>query len=405
MHNQILSASAAVATAAFLALPNDASALSDLVLSVDCTNGQTVSRALSRPAVFDRRLVIVVQGTCTENVTIERDDVVLRAQTSGSGINAADPAKSAIDIISARRVELVDLSVASGRHGVRAIGGASVAIRGGAVRNAVRTGIYVLGGASALVDGSTIENHGGAGVQAEGGSITLTNSTVRANQFSGVTAFRGGQAKLGDIDDAGTVCCGNTIAENRLDGVTVADSASALLYGNVIERNGSTTRRWGILAVNESVANIRGGNEIRNNGSADGGGGVFARASTIRTGAGDAPLNPTTNEISGSFVGMLAELNASLDLRPGFSVTGNVLNGLTLNHGTRLRIEGTTISGNGQNGIFARGTSTVDVIGGANAVTANGAFGLLCIGNLTVYNGNNTGIVGNTVGDVSCTPY
>lgn len=405
MHSHILSTSAAVATAAFLALPNDASALGDRVLNVDCAMGQTVSRALSRPTVVDRRLVVVVQGTCTENVTIERDDVVLRAQTAGSGINAADPENAAIDIVGARRVELLDLSVASGRHGVRAIGGASVTIRGGAVRDAVLNGIYVVGGASALVDGSTIENHGRAGVQAEGGSITLTNSTVRANQFSGVTAFRGGQVQLGNVDGAGTVCCGNTIEGNRLDGVTVADGATVILYGNQIQGNGVTTGRSGILAVNESVVNLRGGNVVRNNGSPTGGSGVFARASTVRTGAGDAPLSPITNEISGSLVGILSELNASLDLRPGLSVVNNLLNGLTLNHGSRLRLQGTTISGNGQNGIFARGTSTVDVVGNENAVTANGAFGLLCLGALTVYNGNNAGIMGNTFGEVNCTPY
>lgn len=404
MRIQILNKSAAVAIAAFLVYANDAAALSDLVVNVNCANGQTIEQALNRPTVFDRRLVIVVQGTCTENVTVERDDVVLRAHASGGGVNSADAAKSAIDINGAKRVALVDLSVAGGRHGVRATGGASFAIHGGAVRSAVLNGISVVD-ASASVDGSTIESNGRAGALAESGSITLTNSTVRANQFSGVTAFRGGQVKLGDVDDAGTVCCGNTITENTLDGVTVADSASALLYGNLIQGNGIPTGRFGILAVNESVVNLRGGNLIRNNGSATGGAGVFARASTIRTGRGDAPLSPTTNEISGSFVGMLAELNATLDLRPGLSVTGNVLNGLTLNHGTRLRIEGTTISANGQNGIFARGTSTVDVIGGANAVTANGGFGLSCIGPLTVYNGNTAGIFGNTVGDVNCTPY
>lgn len=405
MRTLIPTTTAAFAVAALLAVPNDAAALSDLVLNVDCANGQTIVQALKRPTVFERRLVIVVQGTCTENVMIERDDIVLRAHPAGGGVNAADAAKSAIDINGAKRVALEGLSVAGGRHGVRATGGASVAIQGGAVRDAVLNGIYVVGGASASVDGSTIENNGRTGVVAEGARITLTNSSVRANQFSGVTAFMSGQVQLGNVDDAGVVCCGSTIAENRLDGVTVADSASALLYDNKIQGNGSSTNRWGIIAVNESVANIRGGNVISGNGGATGGGGVFARASTIRTGAGDTPLSPTTNEISGSLVGILAELNATLDLRGGLSVTRNVLNGMTLNHGTRLRTEGTTISGNGQNGIFARGASTVDIIGGANSVTGNGGYGLLCVGTLSAYNGINTGIVGNTVGNVSCTTY
>lgn len=412
---QIRRTSAVIAVAAFVALPNDAAALSDLVLNVDCVS-QTIAQALKRPTLFDRRLVIVVQGTCTENVTIERDDIVLRAHSLGGGIVAADPEKSAVSVNGAKRVALDDLSIVGGHHGVNATGGASVSIRGGAVQGAALNGIYVGEGASASVDGSTIENHGQYGVLADGASVTLTSSTVRANQFSGVLVTRGGGMTLGNVNSAGRVCCGNTIASNRLDGVTVADSGSARLYGNTIQGNGSPTSRWGVLAVNESVARILGGNVISGNGGATGGGGVLVRASTIRTGAGDAPFSPTTNEISGNTTGILSELNATLDLRGGLRVTGSAFTGVRLNHGSRLRMENTTISGNGlppvpvfvvgQPGIFAGGASTVDIIGGGNVVTGNGMFGLVCMGVLSGYNGNNAGISGNLGGgEVSCNPY
>jgi Right handed beta helix region len=405
MRVMTVNTTAALAVAACLAWPTSASAVPDLVVNVDCTRGAGINRALDRPAPVDRRLVVIVSGTCTENVTIERDDVVLRAHASGGGVNAADSAKSAIDINSAKRVALEGLTVVGGRLGVNATGGASVAIRGGAVRDAVWSGIYVGGGASASVDGSAVENHGGPGVLVEGASLALTNSTVRANQYSGVSVTRGAHARLGATDDAGVVCCGNTIQDNRIDGVTLADSASALLYGNIIQGNGKPTNRFGVLAVNESVANMRGGNVISNNGSATGGGGVFARASTIRTGAGDAPLSPTTNEISGNGSGVLGSSNSLLDLRGGLSITGNNFSGVVVDQGSRLRMQNGTISGNGAQGVFVVSGSSANFLGGSNVVVANGAFGLNCADGESHYSGYVGGISGNTAGDVSCTFY
>ncbi len=409
MRTQILSASAALAVAAFLAYPNDALALSNLVVTVDCASGARINQALSRPTVFDRRLVIVVQGPCIENVAIERDDVVLRAHASGGSIIAADLAKSAIDVNGARRVVLEGLSVVGGHHGVNASGGASVSIRGGAVRGAAQIGIYVGEGASASVDGSTIENHGQFGVLADGASITLTRSTVRANLFSGVLATRGGQVKLGDVDSGGVVCCGNTIADNTLDGVTVADGGSARLYGNTIQRNGSLTGRYGVLVVHESVVRMFGGNVISDNGSEFGGGGVLVRASTIRTGAGDVPLSPTSNEILGNKRwGIIAEINASLDLRGGLSVTRNPAGGVLLSHGSRLRTLESTISNNGRDGITAQFASSMEFLntasGTKNTVSGNARFGLGCFSE-SKYNGDVSGITDNPAGNVSCTGF
>jgi parallel beta-helix repeat protein len=400
----IPSTTAVLAVAAALAWPTAASALSDLVVNVDCASGGRISQALSRPTLFDRRLVVAVSGTCNENVVIERDDVTIRAQ-SGGGVSAADASKPAIVIDGARRVALEGLSVVGGLHGVQVTGGAAAAIRSSAIRSSARVGVLAERGASVVVDGSTIENHGRVGVSADGASAMITGSTVRGNGLYGVASNRGGSATLGDLDSAGNVCCGNTIENNTFDGVLVAESSSAVLYGNVIQGNGTTTSRFGVLAVRQSSVVLRGGNLVRQNGSATGGGGVFARASTINTGPGDTPVSPPTNEISGNTFGVQGAVNSMVELRGGVSVTGNIFTGVVVDHGSRLRADGGTISGNGAHGIFAGRASSVEFFGGLSAVSGNTAFGLFCADGESSHSGNVVGITGNTAGQVSCTGF
>jgi len=400
------STTAALAVAASIAWPTTALALTDLILNVDCASGGRINQALSRPTLVDRRLVVVVSGSCTENVTIERDDVVLRAQGSGGGVSASDASKPAILINGARRVALEGLSVTGGLHGVLLTGGAAATIRGSAIRNAARTGVHIESGASAVVDASTIENHGQSGVTADGTRVTMTGSTVRGNGLSGVAALRGGSLFLG-ADNAGVVCCGNTIEYNAFDGVTLADSAGGALYGNTIQENGRNIPRFGILVTRASSLALRGGNLVRQNGTATGGGGIFvSAASAIRTGPGDTLFSPTSNEISGNTFGIQGTFNSILDLRSGVSVTGSTFTGVVVDTGARLRTDGSVITGNKAHGVFAARASSAEFVGSANVVSGNTAFGLFCQDVESSYVGNVGGISGNgQEPQVNCTGF
>ena len=408
MKLQISTITASFATAAILAWPTAASALKDLVIDVNCASGDRIARALDRPNVLDRRMVIVVNGNCNENVTIERDDVTLKAGTSGGGVTAADSSKPAVQINGARRVAVEGLGLTGGLHGVQAIGGAVVAIRAAAIRNAVQNGVFVFGSSTATIDGSTIENHGNSGVAVvAASSATMTGSTVKGNALYGVAASRGGSVLLGNFDAAGTVCCGNLIENNVFDGVLAAEASAVHLYGNTIQGNGTTTGRFGLLAVRQSSIVLRGGNVVRQNGSATGGGGAFARASTINTGPGDTPINPPTNDFSGNTFGVQGASNSLVELRAGVSVTGNRFTGVVADTGTTVRSDGSTITGNGAHGIFAQRDSSVELFGAITTVTGNTAYGLYCNDPETSYSGNVSQITGNTLGDVapSCTGY
>jgi hypothetical protein len=366
---------AALAVAASLAWPISAQALGDLVLNVNCTSGDRIASALGRLNVLDRRMVIVISGTCTENVTIERDDVVLRAQGSGGGVSAVDPSKPAILINGARRVLLEGLTVVGGLFGVQATDGASVTIRASSIGTAVRHGVYLQRGASGVVDGSTVEKNGQSGLVVEGSSITLMSSYVLKNAWSGVGVSHGSSAYLGS-DAGGNVCCGNEISDNTLDGVIVAYSSMVILNANLIERNA----RSGVLASDTSSIALRAGNVIRQNLLA---GGIFVRAaSSLRAGPGDLPLNVTGNEISGNTFGIQAVYNSNVDLRGGASVTGNTSTGVYVYSGSNFRTDGSTITGNGtQNngpGIFVTHGSSAEFFGSNNIISNTGAYDFDC---------------------------
>jgi hypothetical protein len=396
---------AVLAIAASLAWPSSASALTDLILNVDCASGARIGQALNRPTLFDRRLVVVVSGTCVENVTIERDDVILRSQGTG-GVSAADPSKPAILINGARRVALEGLSVVGGLHGVQATRGASVTIRTSHVRSAVRNGALIDMSSSAVVEASTMESNGEAGIAALASAVTMTGSIVRGNTFYGVWASRGASAILGGTDTVGNVCCGNTIENNTLDGVLVNESSSAEVFGNIIQGNGTVAGRIGVNAVRGSSVQLRGGNVVRYNGNTTGaGGGVFASAAAVRVGPLDYPVNPPTNQIYGNTVGFFTQMGGLLDLRSGVSVTGNTVGGVVVDTGSRLRLENGTISSNGNNGIFAQRGSGVDLVG-VNVVNDNANYGLYCADGESSFSGPVGGIMGNRgTQQVSCTGY
>lgn len=407
MRLQISATTASFATAALLAWPTAASALKDLVIDVNCASGDRIERALDRINVLDRRMIIVINGTCSENVVIERDDVTLKAGGSGGGVSAADATKPAIQVNGARRVLLENLTVVGGLHGVHVTAAGAATVRNSVVRSAASNGVLVDGGSSALVDGCTVENNGGSGVAALRAGAAVHGSTVRGNGLYGVLSANAASVRLGNIDSAGNVCCGSLVENNTFDGVLVADAAAALLYGSTIQGNGTTNSRWGVLAVRHSSVVLRGGNIVRQNGSATGGGGVFARASTVNTGTGDTPINPSSNEITANTFGILTQGNSNVDLRGGARITASRFSGLVLDTGSALRTDGTTISGNGAHGIFAQRDAAVELIGSGNVVAGNTGFGLNCADPETSYTGNTSQITGNTGGDVapSCTGY
>ena len=137
-----------------------------------------------------------------------------------------------------------------------------------------------------------------------------------------------------------------------------------------------------------------------------GGGGAFVRASSLRTGQGDQPVIPQTNEFSGNTTG-IATNTANLELGGGVVISGSKFDGVDLDQGTRMRANGIAITNNNGNGIRLTSASGVQLNGNGtnNIVTKNTLAGLQCIDAGSHYAGNTSGITDNTAGDVNCLPF
>jgi len=406
MDSRFCSGIAAVCVIALVASPAALASHSDKnkTISVNCDSGRQLGEALDRRDDADRGLTVVVTGTCTENVTIERDDVVLRADPSGATISAPDASRPAIRVDGARRVALEGLVVQGGRDGVLFTDAATGTLRVVTVRNAAHDGVSIERGSNVAVDASLFESNGRAGMSVDASHATITGSTSRYNSYYGVFLLMGASAVLGAHNDAGDVCCGNTIVNNRSDGVLVTQESVADLFGNDIENNGAAVNRFGVLASTGGTVWLRGGNVISHNGGAAGGGGAYVRGGILRAGGGDVPLNPPTNDITANRSGILTGESAFVELKDA-NVSGNSFTGILLDHGTRARLEANTISSNGGHGLFVSRNSSASFLGAGNTVSGNGAFGLYCADGESSFSGNTIGVAGNGAGNVNCTGF
>ena len=375
-------------------------------VNADCDREQSIGKALT---LGDERkpLVVIVQGMCTEHVTIARDDVTLQGHPAGGAVMGPDPSQNTILIDGARRVVIENLSVSGGRNGVAGVGGAAFTLRNSVIQNSNLNGIAVRNNSQAIIDGNVVEGHARDGLQVVGSNATITANTIRNNRRYGILVFESGSALIGLTDSE--VPAGNVIEQNDLDGIEVVHASSATLYANTIRNNGAVAGRFGVLAVANSVIRLLGLNTITSNGNGTFGGGAYVRSSTLFVGKGDSVVTPNNNNISSNAgPGILAEENATLDLRDGLTVTSNMNAGVVLNHGSRLRILNTTVSGNSLSGIFLSLASSARFLTPAAVVTGNGFWGLLCSDGEGSYTGNISGISGspgNPSGAVNCTGF
>jgi len=219
------------------------------------------------------------------------------------------------------------------------------------VRGNGNHGVSIYQGSRGLVQGSLVENNARDGVRIEGSAGTVIGSQVRGNGRYGVASLNSGSARLGITDaGTGTPTSGNTIENNTLEGVHLVGASSAWMFGNTIQGNSTTNGRFGILAVEGSAVRFVGRNTVQANGSIVGptvGGGIFLRASGLYVMKGDFDITPNFNIIQNNTGdGIQAIENSTVELRDGVTVSGHTNNGVLLLHGSRMRAQGTTITGN-----------------------------------------------------------
>ena len=376
------------------------------VKKVNCTKGQTITRALQGLDFIP--ITIQVKGTCSENVTIDRDDVTLKADPLGGTVIGFNPNEPTISVRAFRTV-IDGLTISGGRVGIAVRGGAT--IRDCTVQNTGVVGISFFHGGNGTVDNCTVQSSGGHGVSIEGGSATVINSDISSNTFAGIVVSVSGSARIGMTDT--NLYAGNTISNNQGSGIIISTSGSANIGANTISGNGTNPNSlfglFGVL-ISSASATLVGNNSITGNS----GSGVLVERSAVRIGNPSFGLsitnvitgNGTTLVLNAATGGVFGTQGSSLQIQ-GATINGNTGNGVFLLFQSNARIYDSTVANNSGNGIFLVQGAALLLQDPAVIVTGNTQFGLQCGGNEASFSGNVSGISGNTVGDVSggCTGF
>lgn len=372
----------ALIAGAFLSNPVAAANSEPRTVTVNCSAGKTLAKALER-GNEDRPLLVLVRGTCNENVTIDRDDVTLRGEAGFAGaIAGLDAALDTLTILSSR-VAVEDLVISGGRNGIVSGGAGRLAVRGTTVQSTGRTGIVVGSSSGATIDGSTIQLNPRDGVSIEGSQATVINSTVSQNGRVGIFVGTASAVRIG-IDNQNNAAA-TTVSQNGANGINVFMGA-ALIANTSITQNGadpaSSAGRAGI-GVTQGTADIAGSNTISNNA----GQGVFARSSTVQIGNTSFAF-PSANTISanGSAAqpgGVFGLLGTSFVIRDAV-ISGNQGFGVGLSTRSQAQLFGSQITGtvaaggNPGDGIRVFFGSALTPFTPPSVVSGNAGAGLLC---------------------------
>jgi len=331
---------------------------------VDCGNGDKLGDALDQFADRSEPVVFVVEGTCDEQVQIDRDNVTLKIASPGDGVRG-------LALNEVRGIQLWGLAIGSGGlHATASTFHAHTShVSGG------NTGIWLDTNSVGFVDmGSSVENASQTGVMVGSGStLTMSDGSITGNSMTGLTVRGGTEATLSNVQITGNG-----------SGVEIQWGGSANLNGCTVDNNQGQGVHSG------GAANIVGG-EVVDNGSS----GVTAQQ-------GDANLQNTrvaTNQ-NGGVIGMNG---ARLTLQGTTVVEHNHGDGLALMIGSSAEIQdAVVIQSNDGNGVNVRDNSVVSSSSAAQVVN-NGGWGFWCTSNALISGFGGVGTVtGNGAGQVGC---
>lgn len=384
----------------------------DRTVTVDCASGDTIARALTRG---DERksLTILINGTCSENVVINRSDIKLAAAATGATVAGPDATLDTVRVTGSR-VTIDGITVTGGLNGIAADGAAGLIVQNTVVQGTGRTGIVYAHGASGIVDTVSVAGNPRDGIAIDAASATVINSQVAQNTRHGVGVFTNGSARLG-LDNL-NVPAGNTISANGANGININFGSGALIAMNDISGNGTSSApgnpRNGI-ALNSATADLIGGNTI----SGNAGQGINLRMSSISIGDtsfGFTSVNTITgNGSAASPGGIFAFLGSAVNMQNAV-ISGNNGFGIVLSLRSEGQFAATTIQnnvpagGNPGDGIRLAFGSGLFATTPNGTVTGNSGFGVNCTdGESSVVNTAFLGVGANALGGVApaCTGF
>ena len=205
-------------------------------VTVDCDTGGAVGPILARLKPGD---VVLVQGTCRENILIQPE--LNRITVDGQGkatINAPDARQPAIQVLG-REVTIEGLITTGGQFG-----------------------ISIARGATAIVVGNTMENATISGLEVSQNSFArVIKNTIRQNRSNGVLVLGSASIHFGVMQTGDRVAQPNVIENNGGDGIMVVRSSTAHIIGNTVSGN----QRHGLTVQQASHADVA-ANDFNGNG-------------------------------------------------------------------------------------------------------------------------------------------
>jgi parallel beta-helix repeat protein len=376
---------AAAAAAVFVAGQAAPLSAQSQEFTVDCSRGQTITQALNL-GTSRERLVLNIKGTCTEAVTIARDDVTIQGR---SGATVKPPlASQTVITVRATRIFIDGLTITGGAFGITVVHALDVAIDNMGIQSAGQSGVNLLAG-HASISNSMIQNNGGHGIALSQASALVNNNQILSNGGSGIYA----QSK------SAVRANGNTVSNNGVYGIYLLGGSDGLISGGTISGNGTNSATpaaaKGGASVqsstaqfsNTSISNSLGRGLTINNGSY-----VDAFSITVTGSAAEGVI---------AYLGGIATIN-------GGAISGNGGNGLWLGvHSTAQIGNNVSIMNNSQNGIQLSMGSKLWTFASPITVGGNTYWGLHCddsessAANLEAI----TFTPSNGAGSASCTGY
>ncbi len=207
-------------------------------VAVDCSNPRARVRTIAdglRMLGDSRPAVLLVSGTCHENVTIQGlDRITLQGNPVAAIDGGSDPSLGTVELIDAASIDLVDLTITGGGEGVGCVqclarltrvtvqGTLGLGVTTDArsyllltdtfVRNNGDAGVLIGNAATVKLVGGSVDHNGSGGAFLNAGAtLVLISSHVDANAGHGIDASLHGTVVLN----------GTTVTNNGADGLNL----------------------------------------------------------------------------------------------------------------------------------------------------------------------------------------
>jgi parallel beta helix pectate lyase-like protein len=225
-------------------------------IHVDCSNVaakvHTIADGLK--AIGDAGpSVLLVSGTCRENVVIEGlDRVTIQGNPTATLDGGADPSAVALTISDSRSIQLTSLNITGGGIGVACFNQSLCRMSQVTIQDSLGDGVSVGVRSQANIVSSVIQNSAGTGlVVGSGGAGNLGDVAIVGNASGGVRlGFGGGLVAVS----------GGSVSDNGGNGITAPGASVVFLGGATVSRNAGD----GLALQAGSTATVR-GSEISSN--------------------------------------------------------------------------------------------------------------------------------------------